>query len=375
MKLEKIRKVYLLLFVLAVILTFSQLASAAQAPPTLTVGNIAGFPGDQVVIPIKITGATSMDSFNMEVLYDPQVLQPGADGLGYVDRTGTLTANYDLFVVNAAVPGEVQIGAATMTPAVSNGILMNLLFTIKPDASGSSLVNLSLLDDPGNDLRNSRVIAGTVTVAVQPIVTATTPEDTEGNVPLNAQVTATFNKDMNPMTINRGTFTIKDQRNAEVPGTVTYNNKTATYKPSRTLNPNTTYTATLTTRITDLARNTLPTNYAWQFTTEPPDLRTPEITATTPENNQSNISLSTQITATFNKDMNPMTINRGTFTIKDQRNAEVPGSITYNNKTATYKPSRTLNPDTTYTATLTTRITDLNRQTLPISYVWRFTTL
>ncbi len=374
MKLRKERTVYFLFYTL-VILVFSQIVSAAQAPPTLTIGNAVGAPGQQVVVPIKISSSPKLDSFNIVVLYDPQVLQPDAGGISYVDRVGTLTANYDLFMVNAAIPGQVRIGGATLTPTTRNGVLMKLLFTIKPDASGSSLVNLSLLDDPGNDLRNSKVIAGTVTVSIPPAIMSTAPGDAESNVPLNAQVTATFNKDMNSITINRGTFTIKDQKNVIAPGTVTYNNKTATFTPSRALNPDTLYTATLTTRITDLTRNTLSTNYVWKFITEPPDLRTPEITAITPEDNQDNIPLNSQITATFNKDMNPITINRGTFTIKDQKNVVISGIVNYNNRTATYKPFKQLKGNTTYTATLTTKITDLNKQALPTNKVWTFTTL
>ncbi len=374
MELRKERKIYFLLSTL-VILICSQLVSAAQAPTRLTIGNVVGAPGGQVVVPIKISSSPGLDSFNMVILYDPEVLQPDAGGISYVDRMGTLTANYDLFMVNAAIPGEIHIGGATLTPTTREAILMKLLFTINPGASGSSIVNMSLVDDPGNDLRNFRVIPGSVAVSIPPAITGTTPGDSESNIPLNAQITATFNKDMNPITINRGTFTIKDPKNVAITGTITYNNKTATFTPSRALNPDTIYTATLTTKITDLIRNALSTNYVWQFITEPPDLRTPEILTTTPGDSESNIPLNAQITATFNKDMNPITINRGTFTIKDPKNASITGTITYNNRTVTYKPFKQLKGNTTYTATLTTKITDLNKQALPNSSVWQFTTL
>ena len=50
-------------------------------------------------------------------------------------------------------------------------------------------------------------------------------------------------------------------------GTVSVNGAVATFTPSAALADNTTYTATLTTDVTDLATNHLAANYVWTFTT------------------------------------------------------------------------------------------------------------
>jgi hypothetical protein len=52
-----------------------------------------------------------------------------------------------------------------------------------------------------------------------------------------------------------------------VAGTISVNGAVATFTPSAALADNTTYTATLTTAVTDLAGNALLANYVWSFTT------------------------------------------------------------------------------------------------------------
>ena len=54
---------------------------------------------------------------------------------------------------------------------------------------------------------------------------------------------------------------------ASKPGTVTYAGSTATFTPASSLAPHTLYTATITTIARDLAGNSLPQPYTWNFTT------------------------------------------------------------------------------------------------------------
>jgi hypothetical protein len=83
-------------------------------------------------------------------------------------------------------------------------------------------------------------------------------------VAINSPVSATFSKAMDPLTISTATFKV-----AGVTGLVAYDaiNKSATFTPAATFANGTTYTATVTTEATDLAGNTLATNYVWNFTT------------------------------------------------------------------------------------------------------------
>src|SRR5207249_741975 len=62
------------------------------------------------------------------------------------------------------------------------------------------------------------------------------------------------------------TFTLT-QGTTVVAGTVSYTNGTAIFTPADNLAPLTTFTATISTRVKDLAGNPLTTDISWSFTT------------------------------------------------------------------------------------------------------------
>ncbi|MFO7719693.1 MAG: ice-binding family protein [Gillisia sp.] len=104
-------------------------------------------------------------------------------------------------------------------------------------------------------------------VGVCPIVLSTVPEDGDINVPLNQVITVTFNEGVDPETVNEQTFTINGS--SSVAGTVTFSGTVASFTPSVNLEPNTTYTGTVTTGVKDDMGNALRENYVWTFTTMP----------------------------------------------------------------------------------------------------------
>jgi hypothetical protein len=70
---------------------------------------------------------------------------------------------------------------------------------------------------------------------------------------LDQLITATFNEEMNPETINQSSFTLNGT--SQIAGLITYSGKTATFKPSAF--SNTTYTATIKRTVKDLTGNAL----------------------------------------------------------------------------------------------------------------------
>ncbi len=104
-------------------------------------------------------------------------------------------------------------------------------------------------------------------VGVCPIVLSTIPADEDINVPLDQVISATFNEELDPETVNSQSFTVNGT--SAVAGTVTYSESTAFFTPSADLLPNTTYTGTVTTGIKDPLGNALQENYVWSFTTMP----------------------------------------------------------------------------------------------------------
>lgn len=103
-----------------------------------------------------------------------------------------------------------------------------------------------------------------------------TSTNTSGNVVTGAAATATFSQPMDPETINSSaagnllTFTVAEANGNDVPGTVSMNasNTVATFTPtSVALNPDTSYTATLTTAARNAIGVAMDNPIAWTFTT------------------------------------------------------------------------------------------------------------
>jgi len=100
-----------------------------------------------------------------------------------------------------------------------------------------------------------------------PTVSSVSPETGVSDVPIDTVITAAFSEAIDSSTINTNSFTLAG---SEISGTVTYDpaTYTATFTPSAPLDYNHTYTATLSTAISDAAGNPLAEPYTWSFTTE-----------------------------------------------------------------------------------------------------------
>jgi methionine-rich copper-binding protein CopC len=101
----------------------------------------------------------------------------------------------------------------------------------------------------------------------------------------------------------------------------------------------------------------------------------PTVTARTPASGSTNVSLTTDVTATFSEPVQNVTTS--TFKLKNTATATgVPATVTLDStqQVATLYPSSPLAAGTKYTATLTTGIKDLAGNSLPSSVSWSFTT-
>jgi len=106
--------------------------------------------------------------------------------------------------------------------------------------------------------------------SLPPMVIAVTPLNLAMNVATFRTATATFNKAMDPLSINALTFTVREQSALQpLAGVVSYGvgNLTAVFKPASPLLINTTYVATITTGAKDTFGTSLVANYVWTFTT------------------------------------------------------------------------------------------------------------
>jgi hypothetical protein len=99
-----------------------------------------------------------------------------------------------------------------------------------------------------------------------PTVSSTSPANGAIGIALNSTITATFSEPMDASTVTTSTFTL----NNVVTGTVWYSGTTATFTPvapSSYLAYSTSYTATITTGVKDMAGNAMAAPYTWTFTT------------------------------------------------------------------------------------------------------------
>lgn len=205
-----------------------------------------------------------------------------------------------------------------------------------------------------------------------PTVTLTNPLDKSTNISIGSKISATFSTEMDAATIKNVNFIVQQSSSASIAGTVDLVGKTATFTPSSVLINNTAYSVTLT-GMKDKAGNML-ANYIWSFTTGgSSDIVQPTISTTDNVNNVTGVVQNKIIAFTFSEQMDPASINNSTFTLY-KGNTSVAGAVNYSDKTATFTPSALLEPNTLYTATITTDAKDLAGNSLAANTVWNFTT-
>jgi hypothetical protein len=100
-----------------------------------------------------------------------------------------------------------------------------------------------------------------------PFVTTKIPADGNTGSARSSTAIAVFNEGLDPATITPATFFVRDAANIQVRGTVKFNGITATFVPQTYLDPLTTYTATVSGLVRDLAGNAMGSDHSWTFTT------------------------------------------------------------------------------------------------------------
>ena len=190
-------------------------------------------------------------------------------------------------------------------------------------------------------------------IGVCPEVTLTDPTDGSINVVTSKRISATFNEDMNPTTININTFFVKKGVDL-VQGSVLYVGMKATFIPTNLLEANTVYSATVTRVAADPMGNVLRKDTTWFFNTG--DI--PVVVLTSPLEGASDVPLNKIITADFSTVMDGTTFTNATFKLK-QGTANINGFISYAGSRASFEPTIDLVPNKVYTATITRDVKDV----------------
>jgi hypothetical protein len=206
------------------------------------------FPGDANDHP-AVAGPT---------IQTPSPLAAGTVGTAYSQQ---------LAATGGTTPYTWTVAAGSSLPAGLNLSTSGLL-SGTPTAAGT--FNFSITVSGGGTDTNPFVLTINAAGAqdnVAPTVVSTVPDNNSTGLQVTA-VSATFSEAILPSSVTTSSFTLRSATD-NVTGTVSVNGAVATFTPTAALADNTTYTATLTTAITDIApaANHLAANYAWSFTT------------------------------------------------------------------------------------------------------------
>jgi N-acetylneuraminic acid mutarotase len=211
-----------------------------------------------------------------------------------------------------------------------------------------------------------------------PAILFVSPKNESSGFPIDgSRLRADFSDNMDKATITASSFTLEDSAGTLVPGIVDYNfpSRTAIFTAEEPLQYITTYTARLTTDITDKVGNSLVEKYAWSFTTEdiyqpPADETAPQLIVELPSTDSTCAPEDAIITARFDE---PIAAAAGAFTLQDSGGALVDGTVTVSNTKATFTSTLALQSNEVYTARLSDALTDIAGNTLTPS-AWSFRT-
>jgi methionine-rich copper-binding protein CopC len=279
----------------------------------------------------------------------------------------TLRATSSGTVLTSTVTYNTSTRVATLTPSAPLTQGVNYTVSIGAgvkDAQGIAIVPTSF-----------SFTAGDIT---SPTVVSTVPADGATGVATGAVISATFSEAMDPTTINTTTFTLRlTSGGGNLAGTVSYNGSTntATFTPAAPLAGGTSYTATITTGVRDVANNPMTAAKVWAFTTV--DVVPPTVTSVNPANAQLNVPTNTTVQVTFSEPMDPATITTSTVVLRNTATtAVVPATVSYNTATrvATLTPTGPLSNATNYTVNVTTGVKDVSGNALAAQFNSTFTT-
>lgn len=215
-------------------------------------------------------------------------------------------------------------------------------------------------------------VSATAPLARQPVVTS---------VATNTQLAATFNKAMDPATLNTGTVLLACPLASPILGTVAYdaNSRVVSFVPLGLLPANTLCVATVTSGAQDALGVSLSGDFVWSFETAAlTDTQAPLVTGFVPSLNAV-APTNAQITVSFNEDMAPLSLNTSSLMLNTTvGNLPVAGTVSYavGARTATFTPTNPalLPANTAFTATVSTLATDLAGNPLAANTVWTFST-
>ena len=203
----------------------------------------------------------------------------------------------------------------------------------------------------------------------------TFPNNEDQDIEPDVSLQVTFSTAVDTTTVTDNTFFVTD--NSEiVSGSFSYSDSSIVFIPAQEFARNSLINATITSDVADMEGNVMTQNYEWSFKTRPPtteEITPPSIVSTYPSHGASNISITTDIRAYFDKSLNETTVNSNTFLLS-VGGRSVDGSVIYTDSVVIFDPTVSLEEDQIYKATITTGIEDRYGNSLVGELNWNFKT-
>lgn len=282
-------------------------------------------------------------------------------------------------IAPASVTGHYTIsGSVTAAASVVGAIL-----TLDPDADLDPNTTYTVDLDGITDLAGNPMAAAysfsfsTVTTdAEAPVVLMSIPSASSPGQSQGATITVVFSEAIDTSTVNSTNFSISPAVDGSF--SFEYGSNWVVFNPTSLLPLSTTYTVTIKAGgIEDLAGNAIEEDYTFSFTTtDTADKTSPTVYSVSPVDDATSVSQNKMILAQFNESIKSSSVTSSTFTITDNAGgAAVSGTIVGMMQMVYFMPSTTTSFKLghTYTATLTTGITDLVGNPLTSNYSWSFT--
>ncbi|WCB95822.1 hypothetical protein DSM104299_04573 [Baekduia alba] len=230
---------------------------------------------------------------------------------------------------------------------------------LAPNVDGTEDANGRIRQATANVLADMGAVATTPDPALTfdepgpPQVTGGAPAAGETGVAPTAAITATFDRELDPSTVDGDSVTL-ETGDAAVAADVAWDRatRTITVTPDALLAANALYTLTLGTGLRSWAGDGLAAAVTRSFT--PGAGAPPTLTATTPADGATTVPVDASVTATANRALDPDTVTASTATLRAGAAAPVAAAVAYDAETRTIAlaPDAALTEATTYTVTL-----------------------
>ena len=208
---------------------------------------------------------------------------------------------------------------------------------------------------------------------VCPRIESRTPARGEEGVRIDIEITAVFNKAMNPESFNQNTFIVRDA-NGVIPGSRSFSDQAAVFTPTNFLPPQTEITVEIKKEVHDFYDFNLEDDVIWTFNTGTlEDISSPYIVSRSPQPGAVNVVRNAHVIVEFNEPLNPATVNTDNFMVLKNGDPII-GSVYYSNKVAWFMPENYLDSYTDYEAVITTGIADPMNNSMEEEVRWSFTT-